>query len=111
MLMDYLRLIARRWWLALLPLVIVLAWTAVTYRPPAVAFQVTLRFAAGLAPEQAAGVYNYDRQYAWLASEYLANGLSDIVHTSLFAQSVAARVSTQAVTVSPEQIQSALTSD
>ena len=111
MLMDYLRIIARRWWLAVLPLVVVLAWTVASYRAPATSYQVTMRFAAGLAPEQTSGVYNYDRQYAWLASEYLANGLSDIVRTSLFAQNIAARVNTQGLTIQPGQLQAALASD
>jgi capsular polysaccharide biosynthesis protein len=74
-------------------------------------YQVTLRFAAGLPPEQTPGVYNYDRQYAWLASEYLANGLSDIVHTSLFAQNVANRANINGLNLTPDQVQAALSSD
>ncbi len=108
---DYVHVVARRWWLALLPLAVVLAWTAVTYRPAPVNYQVTLRFAAGLPPEQTPGVYNYDRQYAWLASEYLANGLSDVVHTSLFAQNVANRAGARGLAVPPDQVQAALSAD
>jgi capsular polysaccharide biosynthesis protein len=111
MLLDYLKIIARRWWLAVFPLVIVVAWTIAGYRTPAINYQMTMSFAAGLAPEQTPGVYNYDHQYAWLSSEYLANGLSDIVHTSLFAENVAARLKTQGVDVLPGQLQGALASD
>ncbi|MCL5997730.1 MAG: hypothetical protein M1546_16990 [Chloroflexi bacterium] len=111
MLADYARMILRRWWLALLPVVVVVAVTAVTYRPPGVTYQTTLRFAAGLPPEHTNGVYNYDRQYVWLASEYIANGLSDIVRTGLFAQHVAERVNALGQNVTPAQIQAALNAD
>lgn len=108
MFMEYMRVVARRWWLVALPLLAVIAITAFTYRAPDITYQVTLRFAAGLPPERTTGVYNFDRQYAWLASEYTANGLSDIVRTSLFAENVAARVGEQ---VAPAQLQSALVAD
>jgi capsular polysaccharide biosynthesis protein len=108
MLIEYLRIIARRWWLVALPVVAVIAVTVLTYRPPELVYQITLRFAAGLPPERATGVYNYDRQYAWLASEYTANGLSDIVRTSLFAENVAMRVNPP---VNPAQLQGALVAD
>jgi capsular polysaccharide biosynthesis protein len=111
MLSDYIHMILRRWWLALLPVAVVAAFTVATYRPPGVTYQTTLRFAAGLPPERTSGVYNYDRQYVWLASEYIANGLADIVRTSLFAQHVAERVNTQDMNVSPGQVQGALTAD
>jgi capsular polysaccharide biosynthesis protein len=111
MLMDYLRIIARRWWLVVLPLVIVVAWTLAGRQAPTINYQVTMRFAAGLTPEQTPGVYNYDHQYTWLSSEYLANGLSDIVHTSLFAENVAARLKAQGADIAAEQIQGALVSD
>ena len=108
MFMEYMRVVARRGWLVALPLLAVIAITAFTYRAPDITYQVTLRFAAGLPPERTTGVYNFDRQYAWLASEYTANGLSDIVRTSLFAENVAARVGEQ---VAPAQLQSALVAD
>lgn len=111
MLMDYVHIIARRWWLAVLPLVVVVAWTIAGHQAPTINYQVTLRFAAGLTPEQTPGVYNYDHQYTWLSSEYLANGLSDIVHTSLFAENVTARLKALGVDVVPGQIQGALVSD
>src|SRR6266542_1795848 len=111
MLSDYVRVVARRWWLALLPLVVVLAVTLASYRPPASTFQVTLRFAAGLPPERTPSVYNYDRQYVWLASEYTANALSDIVRTNLFAQNVANRVSAQGLSITADQLQGALASE
>jgi capsular polysaccharide biosynthesis protein len=108
MVMEYLRVIARRWWLVVLPLLAVVVMSAITYHPPDITYQVTLRYAAGLPPERTTGVYNYDRQYAWLASEYTANGLSDIVRTSLFAENIAARVGEQ---ISPAQLQGALAAD
>jgi hypothetical protein len=111
MLLDYIRIILRRWWLAVLPVLAVAAITAAGYQPPATAYQVTLRFASGLPPERTPGVYNYDRQYVWLASEYIANGLADIARTSLFAQNVADRLSAQGISIPAGQIQGALVSE
>lgn len=111
MLIEYIRLIARRWWLVALPVLAVIVVSALTYQPPGVAYQVTLRFAAGLQPERTPGVYNYDRQYAWLASEYTANGLADIVRTSLFAENVSARTATTGALISAEMLQEALAAD
>lgn len=111
MLTEYIRLIIRRWWLVALPVLAVVAVSALTYQPPGVAYQITLRFAAGLQPERTPGVYNYDRQYAWLASEYTANGLADIVQTRLFAENVAARTGTTGAPMSPESLQAALAAD
>jgi capsular polysaccharide biosynthesis protein len=108
---DYVRLIVRRWWLVLLPALVVGAFTLLSYRPPAITYQTTLRFAAGLPPERTPGVYNYDRQYAWLSSEYLANGLSDIMRTGLFAQNVANRLNTNGLNIAAGQIQAALVTD
>lgn len=111
MLIEYIRLIARRWWLVAMPVLAVIVVTALTYQPPGIAYQITLRFAAGLVPERTPDVYNYDRQYAWLASEYTANGLADIVRTTLFAENVSARTATTGAPIAVELLQAALAAD
>ncbi len=110
-LIDYARVLLRWWWLALLPVIAVAVITAVTYRPPAASYQVALRFATGLLPERPSGVYTYDRYYEWLTSEYLTNGLKDVVRTGVFAEAVSARMAAAGQTIPAGQIQSAIASD
>ena len=111
MLNDYLRVLLRRWWLVALPVVVLAAVTAATYRAPVAGYTVTLRYAAGLPPEQTATAFNYDRYYSWLSSEYMANGFADVARTSIFAQNVASRVNAQGIIVSPAQLEGAISSD
>jgi capsular polysaccharide biosynthesis protein len=87
---TYWKILFRRWWLVVVPVVVVALYIAVTYTPPGPVYQVTIRFAAGTKP---AGLSeDYDRYYPWLASEYVANGLSDIAKTGVFAAAVAERL-------------------
>ena len=72
---------------------------------------MTLRFAAGLPPEQTGNAFQYDRYYAWLSSEYMANGFANVARTSLFAQNVADRVNAQGMNVAAGQIEGAISSD
>ena len=85
-----LKILLRRWWLVALPVIAVGAISLVTYQAPAPVYAATLRFSVGYAPDtQTASLY--DRRYpAWLASEYIAGGLSDWAKTGDFAQAVAA---------------------
>jgi capsular polysaccharide biosynthesis protein len=87
---TYWKILLRRWWLVVVPVVVVALYAAATYTPPGPVYQVTMRFAAGTQP---AGLsLDYDRYYPWLASEYVANGLSDVARTGVFAKAVAERV-------------------
>ena len=47
-------------------------------------YGVTMRFATGGEPAGALS-NDYDRYYAWLSSEYIANGLADIAASDTFA--------------------------
>ncbi|MCL4507134.1 MAG: hypothetical protein M1434_02895 [Chloroflexi bacterium] len=111
MLNDYIRMILRRWWLVLLPVAALTIVTVATFRAPSPGYTVTLRYAAGLPPEQTSNAFDYDRYYTWLSSEYMANGFADIARTSLFAQNVADRVNAQGMSVSPGQLQGSISSD
>lgn len=87
---TYWRILIRRWWLVVIPVLVVLAYTGLTYSPPLTAYQVVMRFSAGTTP---AGLStDYDRYYPWLTSEYIANGLADVAETGAFAQAVATRL-------------------
>ena len=88
---HYWKILIRRWWLVAVPVLVVLAYTAITYSSPPTVYQVVMRYAAGTEP---AGLSeDYDRYYPWLASEYIANGLADIAETRAFAEGVSMRLS------------------
>jgi capsular polysaccharide biosynthesis protein len=98
-LLNYMRILARRWWLALIPAVVVLGVSLATYRAPAPVYQVGVRFTVGYAPESSPQ-YLYDRYYpAWLASEYIAGGLGDWVRTGDFAAEVSRELQKQNVDI------------
>lgn len=83
------KILLRRWWLVIVPPILVAFITVFTYQAPATAYATTLRFAVGYPPEANLASL-YDRKYpAWLASEYIAGGLSDWAKTGDFAQAVA----------------------
>ncbi len=101
----------KRWgWLGAIPLGVILALTLLTYRKPATVYQVVLRFTVGGAPAQAISA-DYDRYYAWLASEYVANGLADLAVTGAFAQAVSDRLAADGMDIPSGAIQSAIVTD
>ena len=110
---DYFRILLRRWWLVLLPVVVMAGLTVWSNRnaPPPGNFAVSMRFAAGLPPERATGVYNYDRHYDWLASEYIAQAFAFTIPTNQFAQAVSRRLLAQGVTLTPGEIESSVRAD
>jgi len=108
-LQTYWKVLARRWWLVVAPVVLVIIYTAATYTPPAPVYQVVMRFAAGTKP---AGLSeDYDRYYPWLTSEYVANGLADVAETGVFAQVIASRLAEAGLEVAPAAIQGAIVTD
>jgi capsular polysaccharide biosynthesis protein len=107
---QIIKAITRWFWLALLPVVIVALYLTLTYQPPATSYQVTLRLATGGHPAETLSE-DYDRYYAWLSSEYIANGLSDIAVTQGFAAKVSERLAAKGVDVSGAQLHSAIASD
>ncbi len=108
---EYWRILSRRWWLALLPALVVVAYTALTYTKPPTVYQTAINFAAGLPLEDKPDSYTYDGYYAWLASEYIANGLSDVVRRGEFAAAVSARLAAQGLEIPPGAVQGAIVSD
>ena len=106
---TYWKILIRRWWLVVAPLVVVAVYVAATYAPPGPVYQVVVRFAAGTKP---AGLSeDYDRYYPWLTSEYIANGLADVAETGAFAQAVASRLAEAGHQVPPGVIQPAIVTD
>lgn len=89
----YWRIVQRRMWVVI-GLVLLVAVVSLFLRestPPV--YQASLRFIVGVPPEPVRGdYYTYDRYYAWLASEYLADDFSEVVKSEAFADKVTARL-------------------
>lgn len=100
----------RWWWLAMIPIIVVVGYTGITYQRPGMAYQIVMRFATGGNPATTLSP-DYDRYYAWLSSEYIANALADVAVTGAFAEAVAARLENQGLTVTPGAIRAAIVSD
>lgn len=103
--------IAKRWlWLGAIPVVVVGLYLAMTFTAPTPSYQVVLRFTTGSAPTATLSE-DYDRYYAWLASEYIANGLADLATTSRFAEAIATELASAGIDVSQQAVQGAIATD
>ena len=90
---QYWHIVWRRWWLIAILVAAVLIISLATYRAPAPVYQATLRFAIGIeGDEPVSAISGEGRSDAWLASEYLADDLSEV----LKGGATAAKVSEQA---------------
>jgi capsular polysaccharide biosynthesis protein len=90
---QYWRIIWRRWWLIATLLAIVLIVSLATYRPPAPIYQATMQFAIGIeGDESVSAVSGEGRSDAWLASEYLADDLSQVLKGGDLAKKISDRV-------------------
>jgi capsular polysaccharide biosynthesis protein len=90
---QYWRIVWRRWWLVAALLAIVLAVSLATYRKPAPVYVATMRFAIGIQGEQPVGAVSGEgRSDAWLASEYLADDLSEVLKGGDFAARISKQV-------------------
>ncbi|MFN2290681.1 MAG: YveK family protein [Anaerolineae bacterium] len=90
---QYWRIIWRRWWLVAVLVLGVLIVSLITHQEPAARYQANMRFAIGIegqAPVNA--VSGEGRSDAWLASEYLADDLSEVVKGGDFAARISERV-------------------
>jgi len=90
---QYWRIVWRRSWLVAALVFVVLIVSLITYQEPAPTYQANMRFAIGI--EGQAPVYAVSgegRSDAWLASEYLADDLSEVVKGGDFAAGITERV-------------------
>ncbi|MEA3459922.1 MAG: hypothetical protein U9R11_04520 [Chloroflexota bacterium] len=86
---QYWRIVRRRIWIVVLLVAIVLGASVAFRSPHPALFQASMRFNVGLEPESKGGdYYSYDRYYAWLASEYLIDDLTEVVRSEAFAKAV-----------------------
>src|SRR4051794_9886776 len=101
-LMLILRVLLRRWWLVLIPVVIVAIFVVPDFlrnRGAAGGFTVTVRYSAA----QVLNIPGRDGDYqdVWLASELAVNAMTDWVRTSSFVQEIKAETDRQNVTINP----------
>ncbi len=90
---QYARIVWRRWWLIALLLALVLVVSLLTYRAPAPIYQASMRFAVGIeGQEPVQAVSGEGRSDAWLASEYLADDLSEVLKGGDFAARISHEV-------------------
>lgn len=104
--------ILRRWPLALVPFVVVLAIGLATYHRPAPAYNVGIRYTAGQPPASDGGAtYEDDRYYPWLTSEYIVNGLADWVTSGSFAAAVSEELANEGIALPAGAIRGSVASD
>lgn len=111
--MDFRQLtkaVKRWWWIGIIPVIVVLLYVGISYKKPSVTYQVAMRFAAGSEPANTLSD-DYDRYYAWLSSEYIANGLADIATSDSFATGISKALSEQGMEIPPAVVRNAIASD
>jgi capsular polysaccharide biosynthesis protein len=103
-LMLFLGVLRRRWWLVLIPVVIVAAITIPDFLRDRGAvsggFSATIHYSAAQVLE-AIPNRDGDFQDVWLASELTVNALTDWVRTSTFVDELVSRAAAQGVEVNP----------
>jgi capsular polysaccharide biosynthesis protein len=98
----YWHILKRRWLLVLLPLVIVIVFSVVTWQPPPPAgFNVGVNFLVAQEPAQIAPNVDEERYYNWLTSEYIVNGLTDWAVSGNFKTAVSEKLAGQGLDVPP----------
>src|SRR5512142_258705 len=84
---EYWHIVRRWWWIPALLVLLVAAFSLVTYRAPAPVYQASIRFTIGVsADRQIQGVDPILTAYQ--ASEYIRDDFVEILHSELFANDV-----------------------
>lgn len=85
---QYGRILWKRAWL-IAALTIIAGAASFVLSPAREGYEATLRVAIGVQPEERRdNVYQYDRYYAFLSSEYLADDFGEVVKSQTFLQDV-----------------------
>lgn len=89
---QYWGIIWRRWWLIAILVGVVLVVSLITYQEPEPVYVATMRFAIGIEGEEPVKAASGEgRSDAWLASEYLADDLSEVLKGGDFAARISQR--------------------
>jgi capsular polysaccharide biosynthesis protein len=90
---HYWRIVWRRWWLVVALVGIVLVVSLIMYQEPEPVYVATMRFAIGIEGSEPVNAASGEgRSDAWLASEYLADDLSEVLKGGDFASRVSEEV-------------------
>ncbi len=90
---QYWGILKRYLWLISLIFLIVLVGSLLTRSPRPPRYGASMRFVVGIIPQSGGDYYEYDRYYAWLASEYMVDDMAEVVRGRAFADKVASRLS------------------
>jgi len=108
----YWSIIVRRWWIVLLPPLLVLAASLALRQPSPPAYIAEARLVVDVPPLPEQPGMDFDpRYYAALTTEYLVDDLSSFVTGDVIAQAISARLAGQGIAVPPGAIQGSTTSD
>lgn len=106
------KMFLRRWWLIMLPALVVLALTVPELlNPPAGGFTTTIHLTAAQPPSGEETTYEDSSYTPWTASEYLVNSLTAWVTTSSFADEISAALAEAGVDISAGAVRGALAAD
>jgi capsular polysaccharide biosynthesis protein len=90
---HYWRIVWRRWWLVVALVGVVLVVSLIMYQEPEPVYTATMRFAIGIEGSEPVNAASGEgRSDAWLASEYLADDLSEVLQGGEFASRVSEEV-------------------
>jgi capsular polysaccharide biosynthesis protein len=93
---QYWHSVWRRWWLIAALLALVLVISLITYQQPQPVYVATMRFAIGIEGDTPVSAASGEgRSDAWLASEYLADDLSEVLKGGDMAAHVSQQVGFQ----------------
>ncbi len=86
---EYWKILSRRWWLIVILPLLVLLFSLITHQEPPATYQAIMRFAIGIEGEEPVlAASGEGRSDAWLASEYLADDLSEVLKGGDFAADI-----------------------
>lgn len=100
----YWRLLRRRWLLALIPAIVVLAIGALTYQAPPATYNAGVRFLISQPPAPETATSDEEGYHTWLESEYIAHGISNWIQGNRFGVAVSEELARQGISVTPGEI-------
>lgn len=86
---TYLDVLRRRWPLVVLPALVVLVIGLLTFRTPPPTYQTSVEYIVGQQPAPDTLTEEQARQWAWVVSQYVVNGITDWTQGTDFAGRIA----------------------
>ena len=87
-LLQYWLIVWKRAWIPALIVAVVGGASLLTMQTPPPSYSTSMRFTVRVKPQVDNTEYKYDGYYEWLASEYMADDLTAIVNSQVFAADV-----------------------